>query len=107
MELIKFKILKCWATEPVNNKVKEAQVNLHLCLLPILKFNVNLAESEYSSNVFNFNIDIFSLFKLDINKDKEVDHAGFSFEINILGLEFMYRKYDVRHWDDNNECWYE
>ena len=33
------------------------------------------------------------------------DHAGFGFEIGLLGWGIDYRFYDHRHWDDENNCW--
>jgi hypothetical protein len=37
-----------------------------------------------------------------IRKMIHCDHTPFEIEINILGLSFMFYKYDHRHWDDNN-----
>ena len=61
--------------------------------------------NQFDSNIFNFIISLFGLFHLIIRKDKETDHAGFWFNISILGLDFTYRKYDIRHWDWENDTW--
>ena len=103
MELIKFKILYCWISKPINNKAKEVQTNLYLYLIPAIDFKIDL--HRYDTNIYNFIIDLFGLFKFQICKTKEIDHAGFWFNISILGLDFTYRKYDTRHWDWENDTW--
>lgn len=100
-QLLKFKILKCWNSKPINNKVKEVQLNLYVT--PEIKFNIDL--SSDCTNIFNFNIDILGLLKLNIRKNKRQDHAGFNFNLSIFGLDFTYRKYDTRHWNYDNDCW--
>lgn len=103
MELIKFKILYCWFSKPINNKAKEIQLNLYLYLKPEINFKLDL--SQYDTNIFNFFIDLFGLFNFQICKNKETDHAGFWFNLSIFGLDFTYRKYDTRHWNYENETW--
>jgi hypothetical protein len=105
MELIKFKILYYWNSKkiPVNNKTQEAQVNLHLYFNPSFEFKFDLAQDD--TNIFNFYIDLFGLFFFQICKNKKTDHAGFFFNIKILGLEFDYNKHDTRHWDWENDTW--
>lgn len=51
------------------------------------------------------NISIFGLFDFHISYNDEDDHAGFYFNINVLGLFFEFNIYDIRHWDFDNECW--
>ena len=104
MEIIKFKILKYWGSKPINNRVKEIQLNLCLYLKPELNFKIDLSK-DYDTNIFNFDIDIFGLLELNISKNKKQDHAGFWFRFSIFGLDFSYRKYDIRHWDYDNDCW--
>ena len=103
MELIKFKILYSWISKPIDNKAKEAQVNLHLYLEPKIDFKIDLAQDD--TNIFNFYINLFGLFFFQICKDKKTDHAGFWFNMKILGIEFYYRIYDIRHWDWENDTW--
>lgn len=103
MELIKFRNLNCWMSKPVNDKVKEAQLYLCLYPKPSLEFKIDI--SQYDTNIFTFYVDILGLFELNIFKNKKQDHAGFWFEIGIFGLNFTYRKYDIKHWDHDNDCW--
>jgi|ERR1035437_7331263 hypothetical protein len=35
----------------------------------------------------------------------EKDHAGWSFEMGLLGGMFALSYYDTRHWDHENNCW--
>jgi len=103
MKLIKFKILYCWISKPILNKVKEIQINLNLYLTPEIDFKIDL--SQYDKNVFNFIINLFGLFYFQICKTKETDHAGLWIEFDIFGIEFNYRKYDTKHWDYDKETW--
>ena len=36
----------------------------------------------------------------------KTDHAGFTFNLNLLGLEFEVKIYDSRHWNDDENRWY-
>ena len=101
--LIKFKILYCWISKEIDNKVKEVQINWYLNLYPEISFKLDL--DQYDTNIFNFDIELFGLFKLNICKTKETDHAGFWFNLSIFGLDFTYRKYDTRHWDHDKDAW--
>lgn len=103
MELIKFEILYSWCSKPINNKAKEIQIDSYLCLVPEINFEINLNQQD--TNIFNFIINLFNLFNLQICKTKKTDHAGFWFELSIFGLNFTYRKYDTRHWDWENDTW--
>ena len=103
MELIKFKILYIWVSKPINNKAKEVQLNWYLDLLPKVNFEIDL--NKFDSNVYNFVIGLFNLFYFQICKTEKTDHAGFWFNISILGLDFTYRKYDTRHWNYDNDTW--
>ena len=104
MELIRFRTLYlCMSKKSIKNKMKEFQICLYLYLSPVLNFNIDLTQDF---DLFNIEINIFNLFKLSIVKTKECDHAGFTADLNIFGLEFIYTKYDIRHWDNENDDWY-
>lgn len=54
---------------------------------------------------FNFNFLLFGdLFKFNAKWTRKRDHAGFNFEICVLGYSFLFYTYDIRHWDDENDC---
>ena len=54
---------------------------------------------------FNFNFLLFGdLFKFNAKWTRKRDHAGFNFEICILGYSLLFYTYDTRHWDDENDC---
>lgn len=103
MELIKFIILYYWTSKPINNKAKEVQINLYLNIYPTIKFLIDL--DQYDTNIFDLNIELFGLFSFQICKTKKTDHAGFWFNMSILGLDFTYRTYDTRHWNYENDTW--
>ena len=51
------------------------------------------------------NISIFGLLDFHISYNNKGDHAGFRFNIDILGLYFEFNICDIRHWDFDQECW--
>lgn len=99
------KTLYYWSQKPKENKAKELQIYTSLYLTPKLEFILNLSQSEYDTNIFNFNINIFGLFGFNIDKNKKTDHAGLSIELNLFGLVSYYNHYDIRHWNDENDTW--
>jgi len=72
-------------------------------LLPQLLFK--LATPLKYNKEYIFNINIFNILSLFINKSYERDHAGFLIDLNVFGLNIMYNNYDIRHWDEDNDCW--
>lgn len=99
------KILYHWYSKPINNKSKEIQLSLFFGFYPCFDFNFDFLQQF--GNIFLFNIDIFGLFRFNIYKNKEQDHAGFGININILGLDFDFNNKDIRHWDYDNDKWEE
>lgn len=49
----------------------------------------------------------FDIIKLHIYNTRKQDHAGFNFNLTILGLTINFSILDVRHWDIKNNNWYE
>ena len=76
---------------------------MYLWLKPTIEFKIDLYQDD--TNIFYFDIDLFGLFRLNINKNKKTDHAGFRFNLNIFGLDFDYTHYDTRHWNYDNDNW--
>jgi len=35
----------------------------------------------------------------------KADHAGPKIEISIAKFSFFFSIYDIRHWDDEKDCW--
>ncbi len=40
-----------------------------------------------------------------IEWSRKRDHAGFGFDLDILGLFISFNIYDSRHWDEENNSW--
>ena len=101
MNIIKNIVL--WNSVPKNNKCKELQIYFSVNVSLELTFKVNFTPKW--GNIFNIDIDMFDLISLHSRMDKETDHAGFRFFLNVLGLHIEFSNYDTRHWDDENETW--
>lgn len=104
MELIKFKTLYYWCQKKiVNNKSRELQIYKSLYLSPQIEFDINLSQDD--ENIFHFYINLFYVLQFNVKKNKESDHAGFHFCLNILGLNIDYKHVDTRHWNYDNNDW--
>lgn len=45
------------------------------------------------------------VFNINTFWDKKSDHAGWTFDLKILGFSIHLNIYDTRHWDYDNDCW--
>jgi len=45
------------------------------------------------------------LFKINLEWNREKDHAGFNIDLMLFGAFIEFNIYDTRHWDEENECW--
>jgi hypothetical protein len=97
------KTLYYWGQKlPINNKSKEVQIYTSLYLRAKIEFDIELSPSE---DTYHLYFNLFNLFELNIIKNDKTDHAGFHFSLNILGLNFDYNHYDIRHWNYDNDDW--
>jgi len=46
-----------------------------------------------------------NIFSFDLCWTRRSDHAGFNFDLTILGQSFIFYTYDNRHWDDEKNDW--
>ncbi len=44
-------------------------------------------------------------FAFECRSSSKCDHAGFEWHNEIRRWHFRIAIYDVRHWDDDNDCW--
>ena len=49
---------------------------------------------------------ICNVFGHDIHFTRCEDHAGFRFELTLFGITAMFEIYDNRHWNDDEDRWY-
>jgi len=103
MEIGKFKILYLWNSIVKDNKCKEFQISWYLYLMPKITFDLDLIRNW--GHIFTLDINLFNIIALNIKKNKETDHAGLRINFILLGLDFDYNHYDIRHWDDENDKW--
>ena len=69
----------------------------------IIDFNFKLFDNH---NYFNVNFFLFGdFFQFQLMLNKKSDHAGFLFNICILGLSIHANIYDIRHWNDEENKW--
>ena len=66
----------------IKNKYQEIQIGVY---------------TKYSekTTIFNFQV-IF---------DRNCDHAGFRFVLNLFGFNICYNHLDCRHWDNDTDDW--
>jgi hypothetical protein len=51
--------------------------------------------------------DNYHLFSLEFKIGVKEDHAGVRAALSLLGVEIYIHIYDERHWNYQNNCWYE
>ena len=50
------------------------------------------------------NLNICNLFGYHIAWNRKCDHAGVRVCVTLFGIDLSAEWYDVRHWDDDNDC---
>ena len=48
----------------------------------------------------------WSWFEFSLRWNRKCDHAGITFSLEILGLDFNFKYYDSRHWNYKENRWY-
>jgi len=57
---------------------------------------------------FNIKLSILGdIFNFHTRWTRKIDHAGFMFDLTILGFSIHKEIYDVRHWDFEKDNWVE
>ena len=92
------KICRIWSKRVSRYKVVEIQTDI---TTPHFVFE---QEFHIYNNSINLYFDAFGVMGFHINLSRRCDHAGFHFSVIILGLRLMFELYDIRHWDDENDC---
>lgn len=72
----RFESIKCWFSEPKNNKCWEVEV-----------------------------MKCEELFRIEFQYTIRQDHAGLSLELGLLGYKIDIRRYDIRHWNPTEGRW--
>lgn len=87
-------ILNCLIANPWQKEKYKLFVNKHFRVTKNKTFEIECY--RYFYNLFELTIDL---------RWFGHDHAGFKFELNILGLNLGISLCDNRHWDHKNNCW--
>ena len=89
---------KYWSKRVSRFKAIELQVYQNQ-----LYFNIN-KRFHINEGGISANFNICNLFGYYIGWNRKCDHAGVRTSITVFGLDFSFEFYDVRHWDDDNDC---
>ena len=57
-----------------------------------------------NSGGLSMNFNICNFFGGQFNRNRKCDHAGVRVCVILFGVKFSFEFYDVRHWDDDNDC---
>lgn len=66
---------------------------------------IKLSKHKGLETECGFNKKFWCWFEFSIRWDKHVDHAGFHFTFELIGIWFTFSIYDFRHWHNYNNCW--
>jgi hypothetical protein len=78
--------------------LKSLEIQFYLCAMYFagLDFTIQaLTEKKY----FQFYLDLYIL-KIDLDITRRCHHHGISFTFSLFNVNFDFRQYDIRHWDD-------
>lgn len=92
------KIRKHWAKRISRFKA----IELEAYTAP-LYFNIHKV-FRLNSGGLSMNFNICNLLGCQFNWNRKCDHAGVRLTVILFGIEFSAELYDVRHWDDENDC---
>ena len=92
------KICRIWSKRVSRYKVIEIQTDI---TTPHFVFE---QEFHIYNNSKNLYFHAFGVMGFHIKLSRRCDHAGIHFSVFILGLRLMFELYDIRHWDDENDC---
>lgn len=75
-----------------------------------MSFNIDKQISKWKT--FSFQLDwdfMFEYNSLGISLDytRKTDHPGVSFSLELVVLRLYTSITDIRHWDDENNCYYD
>jgi len=80
------------------SEFKSLEIQFYLCAMYFsgLDFTIRaLTDTRY----FQFYLDLF-IFKIDFDITRRCHHHGISFTFSLFNVNFDFRQYDIRHWDD-------
>lgn len=61
---------------------------------------------EYKDYWYYIQLGLFGdIFNLTTYWSRKSDHAGWTFDLTILGLSLHLNIYDIRHWDYDKDSW--
>lgn len=80
------------------SSLKTLEIQFYLCAMYFsgLDFNIRAFTEK---NYFQFYLDLF-IFKIDFDITRRCHHHGISFTLSLFNINFDFRQYDIRHWDD-------
>lgn len=80
------------------SEFKSLEIQFYLCAMYFagLDFTIQaLTEKKY----FQFYLDLYIL-KIDFDITRRCHHHGISFTFSLFNVNFDFRQYDIRHWND-------
>lgn len=80
------------------SSLKILEIQFYLCDMYFggLDFNIRaFTDTKY----FQLYLDLF-IFKVDFDITRRCHHHGVTFALSLFNVNFDFRQYDIRHWDD-------
>ena len=92
--MIKTFFLRIYELSPL----KTLEIQFYLCAMYFSGLDLTiqaLTEKKY----FQFYLDLY-IFKIDLDITRRCHHRGISFSLSLFNVNFDFRQYDIRHWND-------
>ena len=92
------RICRVWSKRVSKHKAIEIQTDI---TTPHFAF---AHEFHIYSDSINLYLDALGIVGFHIKLSRKCDHAGMYLSTTLFGLCFTFELYDVRHWDNENDC---
>ena len=92
------RVSKVWSRRVSKYKAMEIQVDVAK-----LHFALEHEFHIYTDSI-NLYLDTFGVVGLHIKLSRKCDHAGVYLSTTLFGLRFTFELYDVRHWNEEEDC---
>ena len=97
--MIKTFFLRIYELSPL----KTLEIQFYLCAMYFSGLDFTI-RAFTENNYFQFYLDLF-IFKIDFDITRRCHHHGITFNLSLFNVNFDFKQYDIRHWDDETNTY--
>ena len=80
------------------SEFKTLEIQFYLCAMYFMGLDFTI-QAFTEKKYFQFYLDLYIL-KIDLDFSRRCNHHGISFTFSLFNVNFDFRQYDIRHWND-------